>query len=119
LHHKSQFLKHFGVLMVKKTLFALMFLCSYALVAIRSTKVYVRKNKSFLQNKPNFRKSQMNVNNVLTTNYDKMDTWSIGKNKPNTNPIQTQSKPKQTQYKAKQSQTKPISKAKNASAYED
>ncbi|MGB2809691.1 MAG: hypothetical protein WBC22_18255 [Sedimentisphaerales bacterium] len=53
----------------------------------------------FCSNKPNFRKSQMNVNNVLTTDYDKKDTWSIGKNKPNTNPIQSQFKPNQSQYK--------------------
>jgi hypothetical protein len=43
-----------------------------------------------MQNKPNFRKSQMNVNKVITTDYEKLDTWSSGKNKPNSNPIQTQ-----------------------------
>ncbi len=42
---------------------------------------------SFMQNEPNFRKSQMNVNNVLTRDYDKKDTWSSGKNEPKTNPI--------------------------------
>jgi len=41
----------------------------------------------FMQNKANFRKSQMNVNKVLTKDYEKMDTWSSGKNKPNSNPI--------------------------------
>ncbi|MHC4654746.1 MAG: hypothetical protein ACYS91_06970 [Planctomycetota bacterium] len=53
----------------------------------------------------------MNVNEVLTMDYEQLDTWSSGKNEPNSNPIQTQSKPikaqkmpKQTQYKAKQSQ---------------
>ena len=63
--------------------------------------------KLFMQNKPNFRKSQMNVNKVLTKDYEQMDTWSIGKTnpiqtqyKPNSKPIQTQLKPKQTQYKA-------------------
>jgi hypothetical protein len=50
-------------------------------------------------NKPNFRKSQMNVTKVLTKNYDKMDTWSIRKNKPNSNPIQSQFKPNQSQNK--------------------
>ncbi|MGB2810097.1 MAG: hypothetical protein WBC22_20320 [Sedimentisphaerales bacterium] len=94
------------------------------LYAIRSTKDYVRKNKLFMQNKANFRKSQMNVNNVLTKVYDKKDTWSIGKTKPiqsqfkpNTNPIQTQYKPNQSQNKPNQSQNKPntnpISEAKN------
>jgi hypothetical protein len=67
----------------------------------------------FCSNKPNFRKSEMNVNKVLTKDYDKMDTWSIGKNKPNSNPIQTQFKPNSNPIKAKtnpkQTQTKPIS----------
>ena len=67
------------------------------------------QNHLFLTNKANFRKSQMNVTDLLTMDYDKMDTWSSGKNKanskpiqsqfkPNTNPIQTQNKPKQTQF---------------------
>ncbi|MHC4259282.1 MAG: hypothetical protein ACYSTF_02540 [Planctomycetota bacterium] len=50
-------------------------------------------------NKPNFRKSQMNVSDYITTDYDKMDTWSIRKNKPNSKPIQTQFKPNQSQNK--------------------
>ena len=65
----------------------------------------------FMQNKPNFRKSQMNVNNVLTKNYEKRTLGERGKNKPNSNPIQTQSNPikankmpKQTQFKPKQTQ---------------
>jgi hypothetical protein len=39
-----------------------------------------------MQNKAKFRKVKLNVNNVLTRGYEQMDTWSIGKNKPNTNP---------------------------------
>ncbi len=81
--------------MANKTLFALMFLCSYALVAIRSTKDYVRKNNLFMQNKANFRKVKLNVNKVLTKDYDRMDTWSIRKTKP----IQSQLKPIQSQLK--------------------
>jgi len=71
-----------------------------------------------MQNKAKFRKSQMNVNKVLTKNYEQMDTWSSGKNEPKTNPtcrgvasgeagtnpIKANKMPKQTQYKAKQSQ---------------
>jgi len=57
----------------------------------------------FLTNKANFRKSQINVNNVLSKDYEQMDTWSSGKNKANSKPIQTQfkanTKPKQSQYK--------------------
>ena len=59
--------------------------------------------RPFMQNKANFRKSQMNVNKVLTRDYEKKTLGERGKNKPNTNPIQTQykanSKPIQTQYK--------------------
>jgi hypothetical protein len=56
-----------------------------------------------MQNKANFRKSQMNVSKVLTMDYEKMGTWLSGKNKAKTNPIQTQFKantnPIQTQFK--------------------
>jgi hypothetical protein len=65
----------------------------------------------FLQNKPNFRKRQMNVTALLTRKYDKMDTWSIGKNEPKTNPNEPKTNPIlankttiQTQFKSKQSQ---------------
>jgi len=71
----------------------------------------------FMQNKPNFKKVKMNVSDLLTRTYEKKDTWWSGKNKPNSNPIQTQSNPikankmpKQTQYKAN---TNPISKVRN------
>ena len=60
------------------------------------------KSTLFMQNKPNFWKSQMNVNKVLTRDYEKRTLGEHGKNKPNTNPIQTQNKPKtnpkQTQF---------------------
>ena len=58
----------------------------------------------FMQNKANFRKSQMNINKVLTKDYEKRTLGQRGKTKPikanqsqynaNTNLIQTQSKPK-------------------------
>ena len=51
-----------------------------------------------MQNKPNFWKSQMNVNKVLTRDYEKKTLGEHGKNKPNTKPIQSQSKPIQTQF---------------------
>ncbi len=41
----------------------------------------------FMQNKPNFQKSQMNVNLCLTKNYENKSDWTIGQNKPNSNPI--------------------------------
>jgi hypothetical protein len=49
---------------------------------ISSTKEQVRKNKLFLQNEPNFRKSQVNVTDLLTREYVQLDTWSIRKNEP-------------------------------------
>jgi hypothetical protein len=49
----------------------------------------------FCTNKPNFRKSQMNVSDFITTDYEKRTLGRVGK----TNPIQTQYKPNQTQLK--------------------
>jgi hypothetical protein len=57
-----------------------------------------------MQNKANFQKVKLNVNEVLTKDYVQMYTWSIGKTKP----IQSQLKPIQSQFKANQSQSKPI-----------
>jgi len=48
---------------------------------------------SFMQNKPNFGKAQMNVNKVLTRDYENIANCKLRKNKP-----------KQSQYKPKQSQ---------------
>ena len=47
----------------------------------------------FMQNKPNFRKSQMNVKSFNTVDYENKSNWTLGENKPKTNPKQTQSKP--------------------------
>ena len=41
----------------------------------------------FMQNKANFRKSQMNVTKVLTKDYEKKKLGEHGKNEPKTNPI--------------------------------
>jgi len=41
----------------------------------------------FMQNKPNFRKSQMNVKSYNTKDYENIANWTIGENKPNSNPI--------------------------------
>jgi hypothetical protein len=64
----------------------------------------------FMQNKAKFRKVKLNVNKVLTMDYEQMDTWSIGKNKPNTKPIQTQNKAKTNPI---QTQTNPFSQGQN------
>ncbi len=40
-----------------------------------------------MQNKPNLRKSQMNISNIITRNYERFIPLAGYKNKPNSNPI--------------------------------
>jgi hypothetical protein len=40
-----------------------------------------------MQNKPNFRKSQMNVTPYNTREYENKSNWTLGESKPNSNPI--------------------------------
>ncbi len=40
-----------------------------------------------MQNKPNFQKSQMNLNIYNTRTYENKSNWTLGENKPNSNPI--------------------------------
>src|SRR4030042_4601195 len=47
----------------------------------------------FCSNKANFRKSQMNVTSLITADYVKRTLGQHGKNKPNSNPIQSQTNP--------------------------
>ncbi len=49
---------------------------------------------------------QMNANLYNTTDYERKRDWTLGENKPNTNPIQTQFKPKQTQSPKGQNECK-------------
>jgi len=42
-----------------------------------------------MQNKANFQKSQMNVNIYLQTAYEYKHDWTLGENKPNSNPIKS------------------------------
>jgi hypothetical protein len=61
LHHKYQSFKHFGVLMTKN-LFnprLMSYLCAYK--ALSTTVESALQNHLFMQNEPNFRKSQMNL----------------------------------------------------------
>ena len=51
------------------------------------------KSALFMQNKPNFRKSQMNVSIFSKMAYEYKHDWTLGENKPNSNP----NKPNQTQ----------------------
>ena len=39
-----------------------------------------------MQNKPNVKDAQINVNSYMKNKYEKLDTWLSGKNKPKTNP---------------------------------
>jgi len=73
---------------------------------LRSTKDYVRKNKLFLQNEPNFPDALMNVTNLLTTNYEQLTMNYVQKNKPNTNPIKPNTKPIKAYKMPKQTQNK-------------
>jgi len=41
----------------------------------------------FMQNKANFRKSQMNVTPLVIMNYEEKSDWTLGENKPNSKPI--------------------------------
>ena len=63
--------------------------------------------KLFMQNKAKFRKSQMNVNKVLTKDYENISNWTLCENKPNTKPIQSQLKPIKCQNKPKTNPIKP------------
>ena len=46
-----------------------------------------------MQNKPNFLESQINVSAVLTKDYENKSNWTLGENKPNSNPIKANTKP--------------------------
>jgi len=51
-----------------------------------------------MQNKPNFRKSQMNVNIFSTRAYGNKSNWTLGQNKPNQTQFQNTT-PKQRKEK--------------------
>jgi hypothetical protein len=51
-----------------------------------------------MQNEPNLEIDPMTVTKVLTTDYDRRTLGARGKNKPNSNPIQTQFKANQSQF---------------------
>jgi len=45
-----------------------------------------------MQNKPNLPKSQMDVYRYNTTDYENKSNWTLGENKPNSNPISQKAK---------------------------
>ncbi|MDH4238334.1 MAG: hypothetical protein OEW48_02100 [Phycisphaerae bacterium] len=83
---------------------------------LRSTKDYVRKNKLFMQNKAKFRKVKLNVTKVLIRDYDQMDTWSIRKNEPKTNPNEPKTNPNKPKTNPIQTQSQ---EQKNAAAFDN
>jgi len=65
---------------------------------------------SFMQNKPKVKYAKINVSSFVTSKYELLDTWLMGKTKPKQTqlkPIQTQFKPIKANFNAKQSQFKP------------
>jgi len=48
----------------------------------------------FMQNKANFRKSQVNVRPLVIMNYERKSDWTPGENKPNSKPIKANFKGK-------------------------
>jgi len=64
--------------------------CVCCLWSVNGTSTTVKDSLQigpFMQNKPNFRKSQMNVNSLITMDYENISDWTLGENKPNSNPI--------------------------------
>ena len=59
---------------------------------IQSTKDYVRNYKLFMQNKANLLDAQMNITSLITIHYEKLSDWTLGENKPNSNPISKEPK---------------------------
>ncbi len=65
-----------------------------------------------MQNEPKFQKVKFNVIRVITRNYDQLDTWSIRKNEPKTNPNEPKTNPNKAKFKkAKMNVTSYITKA--------
>jgi len=62
-----------------------------------------------MQNKPNFQKSQMNVSFFYTIDYENKSNWTLGQNKPNSNPIAERVKLMQSMYLQRITEKKMIS----------
>ena len=67
----------------------------------------------FMQNKANFKKVKFYVSREMKKNYEQMDTWSIRKNEPKTNPIRTQTNPIKANLNPKRTQNEPNFKTKS------
>ncbi len=60
-----------------------------------------KKQSQTNPNKANFQKAKMNVNKVLTKDYENMSNWAICENEPNFNPKQSQTNPIKPNFKGK------------------
>ncbi len=103
------------ITLVTLVTFAQLFYCSNAQLSAFAPLHLSRvlyKSTLFMQNKPNLQKSQVNVKDCKKMTYENKYNWTLGENKPNSKPIQSQSNPIQTQNKAntnpKQTQSNPI-----------
>ena len=75
---------------------------------IRQMSNVLYKFTFFLQNKANLQKVKYGANAFITKDYGKIDTWSTGKNKAKTNPIQSQTNPILAQKRRNKPKTNPI-----------
>ena len=69
----------------------------------------------FIRNKPNFAKAQMNISVYSTMDYENKHNWTLGENKPNSNPMSKQlvwSKPRRPES-AKMAQKIDVQKQQN------
>jgi len=61
-----------------------------------------------MQNKPNLLDAQMNVTSFHTVDYENIADWTLGENKPNTNPIKPNTNPIKPNTNPIKANTKPI-----------
>jgi len=66
------------------------------------------KSATFYAKQSQFQKSQMNVNQYNTMNYENKYNWTFGENKPNSNPNKPNFGPISRVSNPKQTQSKPI-----------
>jgi len=76
--------RHFSSLFTNLPAYKALYLRAYKALHLSRT---LYKSALFMQNKPNFQKAQMNVNSLITMDYEKISDWTLGQNKPNSNPI--------------------------------
>jgi len=76
--------RHFNSLFTNLPAYKALYLRAYKALHLSRT---LYKSPLFMQNKPNVKVAQINVNSYMKGKYEKLDTWLSEKNKPNSNPI--------------------------------